>query len=409
MKLSGTRVIICVFFFALVLTGSAYGEIAFNYQPADIIPDEESNDLIIETAKTIRESWTLPYVTAHSAILLDAQTGDILYERDAHKKRPPASTTKILTAILAIELADLDEIATVSEKADRVGESTIYLSKGNKLKLRELIEGALIRSGNDACVAIAEQIAGSHDEFVRLMNLRAISLGAKNSNFVNTNGLPAKDHYSSAYDLALITRYAMNNPVFSKIVAQKTATISFEVPPKSQIANNTNKLLWSYPFADGVKTGTTNAAGKCLVASASKEGRRLICVVLNAPDRFGDARRLLEWGFNQTEIMFYGKKGVYLANYPGYGIPLILKDELHLCVEKAVKEKIKVQINFKEGVYPPIKAGDVLGNYNIVLGEKILKTVPLLAGENYVGRALNYSGTLNLVLDHVLDLLNKKG
>jgi D-alanyl-D-alanine carboxypeptidase (penicillin-binding protein 5/6) len=136
--------------------------------------------------------------------MLDAQTGDILYA-DAHKKRP-RQPTKILTAILAIELADLEEIATVSEKADRVGESSIYLNKGNKLKLRELLEGALIRSGNDACVAIAEQTAGSHDEFVRLMNLRAISLGAQNSNFVNTKGLPAKDHYSSAYDLALIAR-----------------------------------------------------------------------------------------------------------------------------------------------------------------------------------------------------------
>ncbi|HHV64416.1 MAG TPA: D-alanyl-D-alanine carboxypeptidase [Peptococcaceae bacterium] len=413
MKYKRTRVLICVFVFIFVFVfnsvfaGFAYWEIIFHVEPFQSLNNIENDGFSVETAKITGQSWTLPYVTAHSAILLDAQTGDILYERDAHQKRPPASTTKILTAILAIELADLEEIATVSEKADRVGESTIYLNKGDKLKLGELVEGALIRSGNDACVAIAEQTAGSHDEFVRLMNLKAISLGAYNSNFVNTNGLPANNHYSTAYDLAIIARYAMNNPIFSKIVAQKTTTISFEVPPKSQIATNTNKLLWIYPPADGVKTGTTNAAGKCLVASASKEGRRLICVVLNAPDRFGDAKRLLEWGFNETETVLFGKQGELITTYPGYGIPLILQEDLRICIEKAKVKNLKAQIVLEKDLYPPFKAGDVLGNYNIMLGERVLKTVPLLAGENYVGSALNFSGALNVVLEQVLDLLNK--
>jgi len=195
---------------------------------------EHSAEITIEASKISGGKWNLPYITAHSAILMDAQTGDILYEREAHKKRPIASTTKILTAILAIELADLNEVAVVSEKADRVGESSLYLNKGEKIKLGELIEGALLRSGNDACVAIAEQTAGSLDEFIRLMNKKALALGARNSNFVNPHGLPDDNHYSTAYDLALIARYAMDNPVFSEIVAQKYSVISFEEPAKSE-------------------------------------------------------------------------------------------------------------------------------------------------------------------------------
>jgi D-alanyl-D-alanine carboxypeptidase (penicillin-binding protein 5/6) len=243
------------------------------------------------------------------------------------------------------------------------------------------------------------------------MNLKAVSLGARNSNFVNPHGLPDKDHYTTAYDLAIIARYAMANPVFSKIVAQKISTIDFEQPQKSQIAKNTNKLLWNYSFADGIKTGTTNAAGKCLVASASKEGRRLICVTLNAPDRFGDAKRLLEWGFNHTEIVTMGKKGDLITSYPGYGtnIPIILGGDVLFCVEKDKKEDLRVQSEFIRGIYPPIKAGDVLGNYNILIGDKVLKKVSLKSQLDYVGSLINYSGTLDLIVEHVLDLWEKKG
>ena len=372
---------------------------------------ENSTEITIEASKVSDGKWNLPYVTAHSAILIDAQTGDVLYERDAHKKRPIASTTKILTAILAIELADLDEITVVSEKADRVGESSLYLNKGEKIKLGELLEGALLRSGNDACVAIAEQTAGSLDEFIQLMNKKAIALGAYNSNFVNPHGLPANNHYSTAYDLALIARYAMENPVFSEIVAQKYSVVSFEEPSRSESIKNTNKLLWNYPLADGIKTGTTNAAGKCLVASASNEGRRLICVVLNAPDRFGDAQRLLQWGLNNSEIVQLGEKGDQIANYisSGLKVPAVLAEDAKICIEKDKVQAIKAKIQLKQSLYPPIKAGDVLGDYHILLDGKIVKTIPLLAEHDSLGSIINFSGTLNLVLDHILDLITQKG
>ncbi|NLL52046.1 MAG: D-alanyl-D-alanine carboxypeptidase [Peptococcaceae bacterium] len=368
-----TRLIISVFLFVFL--------ISFTCQA------EEIDEVSIETSKMVTGKWTLPYVSAHSAILIDTQTGDILYERDAYKKRPPASTTKVLTAITALDLAGVDEISTVSEKADRVGESSIYLSKGNKLALGELIEGALIRSGNDACVAIAEQIAGSMEEFIRLMNLKAVSLGAFNSNFVNPHGLPDKDHYSTAYDLAVIARYAMKNPVFAKTVAQQYGVIEYNQPHKSQQVKNTNKLLWSYPLADGIKTGTTNAAGKCLIASATKEGRRLICVLLNAPDRFGDAHRLLEWGFNHTEIYTLGKKGDQVGTYRlgGRDIPAVLGSDVVICIEKEKKNMLKEQALFHQNIRREIKAGDILGYYNIFIGDKLIKQAMLVSPQDYKG------------------------
>ena len=393
-KLLGVLVL-CIF-----MTNPAFAEITIS-----------TDEITIETAKVSSGKWTLPYVTAHSAILMDAQTGDVLYERDAHKQRPNASTTKILTAILALELASQDEVVTVSEKADKVGESSLHLNKDDKLKLGELIEGALVKSGNDACVAIAEQTAGSLDNFIRLMNLKAVSLGACNTHFTNPHGLPDKNHYSTAYDLAMIARYGLSIPEFSNIVQRKVATVNYEHPQKNQVVNNTNKLLYNYPLADGVKTGTTNAAGKCLIASASKNGRQLICVVLNAPDRFGDAQRLLEWGFNSTKIINMGKKGDLVTFHPSYqeNLSVALGQDVILCIEIAKINEIRLQVEFIKGVYPPINRGEILGSYNIYVADKLIKEVPLVAGEDSIGNPLDFSGTLNLFLDKALDIIGIKG
>jgi len=371
----------------------------------------DDSSLAVETAKASGDKWNLPYISAHSVILMDAETGDILYDREGQTQRPPASTTKILTAIVALEMADIEEISTVSEKTDCVGESSLNLNQGNQIKLGELIEGALVKSGNDACAAIAEQTAGSVDEFARLMNQKAVSLGAYRSNFTNPHGLPDQNHYSTAYDLAVIARYAMKNPVFSKIVSQKVSTITYEKPQKSQIVKNTNKLLWNYPYADGIKTGTTNAAGKCLIASASNNGRRLIAVILNGPDRFGDAQRLFEWGFNHTEMITIGKAGDVVGVYPGYGgkISVVLPKEITLCLEKDKVKDLKFQVELKKDVYPPIKKGDVLGEYRIMREEILIKTVSLVSQQDFVEIPIHFSGTINLVVDRFLDLLDKKG
>lgn len=238
-------------------------------------------------------------VNADAAVLMEVETGKVLYEKNAYKRRAPASTTKIMTAILALELGRPEEIVTVSKKAAAVGEASIHLDPGEKVTLYELITGALVKSGNDACVAISEQIAGDEMQFVNMMNKKAVSLGALNTHFVNTNGLPNQGHYSCAYDLALMARYSMQNPEFASITRLKETEIHFLEPDVFMNLRNTNKLLWNYPLADGVKTGTTTAAGKCLVASATKNGQKLVAVVLASSDRFGEAQKLLEWGFEK--------------------------------------------------------------------------------------------------------------
>lgn len=334
-----------------------------------------------------------PTVTADAAVLVDVITGDVLYDKQAHQKRAPASTTKIMTAILGLELGSPDEVVTVSEKAARVGEATLNLDPGEKITLYELITGALVKSGNDACVAIAEHIAGSEAKFVEIMNQKALILGAKNTHFANTNGLPNKDHYSSAYDLAMFARYGLQLPTFSSITRQKETEIHFLKPDVMMNLRNTNKLLWSYQYADGVKTGTTNAAGKCLVASATKDGRQLVAVVLHAGDRFGDAQKLLNWGFNNTETYTLARAGEVAGEFPMAGIPgikAILESPVQLSLPNVDKSKVNAKIVWVRQPVLPILPGEILGQYEVWLGEVKLKSVPLLSEQaverDFLGR-----------------------
>jgi len=243
-----------------------------------------------------------PTITAAAAVAIDAETGEILFQKDAFQLKAPASTTKILTAILAIESGRLDELVTVSKRAAAVGESSIYLRAQDQVTLKELVHGALIKSGNDACVAIAEHLSPTEEEFVGMMNFKARLIGAYNTCFYNTNGLPHRYHLTTAYDLALISRYALKNSVFSKIVTTKEYTLNWTNPQRTVYIRNTNKLLWILPGATGVKTGTTNQAGNCLVASALNNGHHIVTVVLNSHNRYGDAQKLLEYGMKAKEI-----------------------------------------------------------------------------------------------------------
>lgn len=252
--------------------------------------------LLVSFDKSYAEANS-PYVTADSAILIEASTGQIIFQRQPHQPRPPASTTKILTALIGFELGDMEEEVTISQKAGNTGESTIHLFPGEKVTLGDLLTGAMIRSGNDACVAISEHLAGSEEFFTLWMTTKSRLLGAHSSQFYNPHGLPHKQHYSSAYDLAITASHAMRNPSFAATVKQKDAVLKHRQGWPKQL-KNTNRLLWSYPFADGIKTGTTKAAGACLVASATKNNYQLIAVVLHSDDRFGDCLRLFEYGFS---------------------------------------------------------------------------------------------------------------
>ena len=239
----------------------------------------------------------LPAITAEAAVVMDLDTGQVLYGKGEHERRPPASLTKVMTGYLAGKQFQAQQWITVSETAASTGESSLNLKTGDVLTFDALLHGALMKSANDACVALAEYMAGTEKNFVQNMNLQACLLGCKDTNFCNSNGLPAEGHYSSAYDLALMTRAAMQNETFAAIVQKQQYMVHWQ-DGRQLLVRNTNRLLREYPGAIGVKTGTTNEAGQCLIAVAEKAGYRVIVVVLKSKNRFYDAVALLDYGLS---------------------------------------------------------------------------------------------------------------
>lgn len=325
-----------------------------------------------------------PEITAPAAVLMEAGTGQVLYERGARVVRPPASTTKIMTAILALELGRPDTPITVSANAATTPGASIYLQKGEVLTLGDLVKGALLESGNDATVAIAEGLAGSETGFAFLMNRKAWLLGARHTHFNNPNGLPDPGHYTTAYDLALIARYALGNPVFRRLVA----TVEDQIPGPAGVRYlyNTNRLLGSYPGADGVKTGTTVAAGQCLVASATRGGRQLIAVVLGSADRYGDTRSLLDYGFKN--FYYEGIKTgepvgqVYVANGETTGVGVTPVADAGYTVPLAQSSLLEKRLLLPRVVKAPISKGQELGRVQFLFQGREVAAATLVATED---------------------------
>lgn len=249
-------------------------------------------------------------MTARAALLMDAATGKVLYQKEADLRLPPASTTKVLTAILALESGrKLSESLTVSKEATRVPASKLYLRPGQHLSIEELLYGIMLASANDASVVLAEGIAGSVARFSELMTKKAHAIGATNSHFTNPHGLTAPDHYSTARDLAILFRYAMKNSTFREIVQTKfssvstTARVRKKVVPRRISVRNHNRLLWGFDGAIGGKTGYTHAAQKCFVGAVQRNGTTLIISILGARDQWGDTKRLLEYGFDNYDAL----------------------------------------------------------------------------------------------------------
>lgn len=245
-----------------------------------------------------------PQIQARAAVLLDMETGRVLYAKRAYEHRAPASLTKVVTALVALDHGGLNQMVTVSPQAARTPEASLGLAAGDKLTLEHLIQGMLWRSGNDAAVAIAEHVAGSVAAFSRLMNAKAAALGAQSTQFVNPHGLDAPGHYSTAYDLALIARAALSVPRFAEMVRQGSSALTWG-GMTHQVAN-INSFLWRYQGATGVKTGYTSQAGYSLIASAQKDGQSLIAVLLNEPTsdaRWTDAALLLDYGFSHRAAL----------------------------------------------------------------------------------------------------------
>ena len=238
-----------------------------------------------------------PRVTASSAILVDRNSGTVLWEKRAHARRPIASTTKIMTATLVLERLALTQVVKVPPAATRTPLVREGLRRGERVPAWKLFDGLLIFSGNDDAYALAVAAAGSKPRFVKLMNAKARELGLRDTHFTSVSGVIDQGNYSSAWDLAALSRYALRDPRFRETVATKIARVSWSPPTFAKVYINKNQLLGSYRGADGVKTGWTTLAGHCLVASAHRGGRRLIAVVLHSVDPYRDARRLLNFGF----------------------------------------------------------------------------------------------------------------
>ncbi|MCL6590100.1 MAG: D-alanyl-D-alanine carboxypeptidase [Firmicutes bacterium] len=240
-----------------------------------------------------------PVVNATAAVLIEHATGKMLYAKNSDMIMAPASTTKIMTAIIGIEKGKLDQPVVVSATAASKAGSSMYLVQNEKLTLKDLLYGLLMVSGNDAATAIAEHIAGSESKFAEMMTAKARSLGLKHTQFKNSSGLPARNHYTTAYDLAMIARYALQNTLFSQIVKTKVATVPSYKKGETQQLINHNKLLWRYPYTTGIKTGYTAKAGRCLVASAKRDNITLIAVVLKSSTIYTDSKKLFEYGFKR--------------------------------------------------------------------------------------------------------------
>lgn len=238
---------------------------------------------------------------ARAAVLIERNTGMVLLCHNENEPLPMASTTKVMTALLALEKGNLDDVVTVGRNAYGVPGTSIYLNLGEHITLRNLLYGLLLASGNDAAVAIAEHIGGSVEAFCAMMTERAAELGCENTVFVNPNGLPAEGHHTTAYDLALIAREAMKHETFREIVSTRRASIPWEGRSYDRILNNKNRLLTDYEGATGIKTGYTRAGRRCLVFGARRDGLEVIGVVLNCANWFDEAARLMDLGFERYE------------------------------------------------------------------------------------------------------------
>lgn len=331
----------------------------------------------------------VPKVAADAAVLMDVSTGQILYDKHGTKRRAPASLTKITTGIIALEYGHLGEVVTVSRKAGAVSTgSTIGLREGDKITLGNLLKAALITSANDSTVAIAEHIANTHDEFIHLMNKKAIALGAFNTRFANTNGYSSPNHYTTAWDLAIITRYALKNEMFNRLVSTKETTVSWYDPVKEKEICNTNRLLKNeeYQGIDGVKTGTAIRAGQCFIASATRDGRRLIAVVLHSPRRYEDAVKLLDYGFEGMKRHKLCQKGEVVAQVPvNDGVRSVVaaaaKNDVLVYLDKENPPEVKKRI-IKKRLKAPVKQGDVIGEIIYETDQSELARTDLMAVED---------------------------
>ena len=316
-------------------------------------------------------------VSAEKAILLDAVSGRVSYEKNADSQSLIASTTKIMTALVVCEQCNVLDRMRIPKEAVGIEGSSMYLQEGEILTIQELLYGLMLRSGNDAAVALAIYCGGTVEGFAELMNDKARTLGMSNSHFVNPNGLDAPDHYSTARDLAILAAYAMENPVFYKTVSAKNVTVG------NRCLTNHNKLLWRVDGADGVKTGYTKAAGRILVSSATRQGRRLIGVTINAPDDWNDHAHLLEDGFRRYRVECLIAVGdvlgtVEIAGGQTGSVELVASENFDYALAEGERPEIK--LTGPGFVYAPVTEGAEAGFAHVCIEGKSVGKVSVVYG-----------------------------
>ena len=326
-------------------------------------------------------------LSAESAALIDATSGELLFEKNGDRRMGMASTTKIMTALVAAECCDIKKTIEVSPDAVGIEGSSIYLYAGERFTLEELLYALLLRSANDAAAAIAIAVGGSIEKFAEMMNARAEEMGLVNTHFTNPHGLYDKEHYTSAHDLAVISSHLLQNDVLRRIVSTYKITIPFyESSDNTRFLVNHNKMLKLYDGAIGIKTGFTKATGRCLVSAAERDGLTLIAVTLNAPDDWNDHKKLLDLGFDSYESVLIAEAGSFLYQMPLVGgkesyVRLVNTKELRLTLPK-LRDELKCRVEtYHRFEFAPTYAGAELGRVIYLYNGKAVASSPLLCAE----------------------------
>lgn len=334
-------------------------------------------------------------LTSPSAILCEASTGQVIFEKNADERRPVASVNKVMTILLTLEAVDegrvsLEDQVTVSPRAASMGGSQAFLDAGERYKLSELLKTVIVASANDSAVALAEHLAGTEESFVQLMNTRAEELGLTNTHYANCTGLPAQEHYTTARDVAKLSAQLDLHPIYYRYSTIWMDEIKHRGGRVTSLTN-TNRLIRFYPGCDGYKTGSTNEARYCVSATAKKEGMRLIAVVLGTPagqTRFDEARAMLEYGFANVQLVTPIAQGQALD----MTVPVRLggRDEVSvlsggtcsLLERRGEKNALSLEAALVEKVNAPVYVGDVLGEIRVKRGDEVVAVVPAVAGED---------------------------
>ncbi|MBQ7957300.1 MAG: D-alanyl-D-alanine carboxypeptidase [Clostridia bacterium] len=329
-------------------------------------------------------------ISASAAVVMVAQTGEVIYEYNAHKQLSMASTTKIMTSLLALEKADLNKEITVREEELKVEGTSMGLLAGDKVTYEGLVYGMLLQSGNDAANVVASRLGKNIDNFIVMMNKRAVELGMKNTHFATPSGLDDDEHYSTAYDMALLGSEAIKNPDFRYISSQTSARVYYGNPPYSRTLTNHNKMLKMYDGCIGLKTGFTKKSGRCLVTAAERDGILLVAVTLNAPDDWNDHKILLDYGFSEVENKHLEPQSVKLPVVGGVSdkVTAVPAMDAYVNLISDYSEYKPVYLVDKF-MYAPVEKGEIAGKILYLSDGRCVAEVLLIANETIALKKVN--------------------